>query len=98
MAEMAGWSNATGADVKAFCCAPVHATVLGGALVQAGVHDTVVVVGGGSLAKLGKKFQGALSHDMPNLQDTLAPPAIQPGPDHGSSDPPLRPDALGKPD
>src|SRR5712691_8765240 len=41
MAEMAGLSNADGADVKAFCCAPVHATVLGGALVQARVHDTV---------------------------------------------------------
>jgi betaine reductase len=98
MAEMAGLSNATGADVKAFCCAPVHATVLGGALVHAGVHDTVVVVGGGSLAKLGMKFQGALSHDMPILEDTLAALAIELGPDDGSGDPHLRLDVVGKHD
>ncbi len=87
MAEMAGLSNADGADVKAFCCAPVHATVLGGALVQARVHDTVLVVGGGSLAKLGMKFLGALAHDMPILEDTIAALAIdqtadQRGPAH----------------
>ncbi len=98
MAEMARLSNATGADVKAFCCAPVHATVLGGALVQAGVHDTVVVVGGGSLAKLGMKFQGALSHDMPILEDTLAALAIELGPDDGSGDPHVRLDVVGKHD
>jgi glycine/sarcosine/betaine reductase complex component C subunit beta len=98
MAEMAGMSNADGADVKAFCCAPVHATVLGGALVQAGVHDTVVVVGGGSLAKLGMKFLGALSHDMPILEDTLAALAIELGPDTGSGDPRLRLDVVGKHD
>jgi hypothetical protein len=98
MAEMAGLPNATGADVKAFCCAPVHATVLGGALVQAHVHDTVVVVGGGSLAKLGMKFQGALSHDMPILEDTLAALAIELGPDAGAGDPRLRLDVVGKHD
>jgi hypothetical protein len=98
MAEMAGWSNADGADVKAFCCAPVHATVLGGALVQAGIYDTVVVVGGGSLAKLGMKFLGALAHDMPILEDTLAALAIELGPDTGSGDPILRLDVVGKHD
>src|SRR6266851_3804399 len=98
MAEMAGLSNADGADVKAFCCAPVHATVLGGALVQARVHDTVVVVGGGSLAKLGMKFLGALSHDMPILEDSLAALAIELGPDTGSGDPRLRLDVVGKHD
>src|SRR5205823_8084378 len=59
MAEMAGLTSADGADVKAFCCAPVHATVLGGALVQARVHDTVVGVGGRSLAQAGMKVPGA---------------------------------------
>ena len=46
MAEMAGCAQATGSDVKAFCCAPVHALVLAGALVQSGVYLNVIVVGG----------------------------------------------------
>jgi glycine/sarcosine/betaine reductase complex component C subunit beta len=98
MAEMAGLPNADGVDVKAFCCAPVHATVLGGALVEAGVQEHVVVVGGGSLAKLGMKFQGALAHDMPILEDTLAALAVLLGPDNGSGDPRLRLDVVGKHD
>jgi betaine reductase len=98
MAEMAGLQNADGADVKAFCCAPVHATVIGGALVKAGVYENVVIVGGGSLAKLGMKFRGALAHDMPILEDTLAALAIQLGPDSGSGDPRLRLDVVGKHD
>jgi glycine/sarcosine/betaine reductase complex component C subunit beta len=98
MAEMANLPNADGVDVKAFCCAPVHAAVIGGALVQAGVHETVVIVGGGSLAKLGMKYQGALAHDMPILEDTLAALAIQLGPEDGAGDPHLRLDIIGKHD
>jgi glycine/sarcosine/betaine reductase complex component C subunit beta len=80
MAEMAGCTQATGSDVKAFCCAPVHALVLAGALVQSGVYRSVVVVGGGSLAKLGMKMLGHLAKDMPLLEDTLAAVAILVGP------------------
>jgi glycine/sarcosine/betaine reductase complex component C subunit beta len=98
MAEMAGLVNADGSDVKAFCCAPVHATVMAGALIQAGVYDHVVVVGGGSLAKLGMKFQGALAHDMPILEDTLASLAILLGSDGGGGQPRLRLDVVGKHD
>lgn len=89
MAELAGLPNAGGADVKAFCCAPVHALVLGGSLIAAGVQGNVVVVGGGSLAKLGMKFRGALAHDMPILEDCLAAVAIQLGPDDGGAPRPL---------
>jgi hypothetical protein len=95
MAEMAGLTKATGSDVKAFCCAPVHALVLAGALVQGGVYRNVVVVGGGSLAKLGMKMLGHLAKDMPLLEDCLASVAILVGPDDGSGVR-MRLDAVGK--
>jgi len=95
MAEMAGCALATGSDVKAFCCAPVHALVMAGALVQSGVHKSVVVVGGGSLAKLGMKMLGHLAKDMPLLEDCLAAVAILVGPG-GASPVRLRLDTVGK--
>lgn len=95
MAEMAGCTLSTGSDVKAFCCAPVHALVLAGALVQSGVHRNVIVVGGGSLAKLGMKMLGHLGKEMPLLEDTLAAVAILVGPADGSPVR-LRLDAVGK--
>lgn len=95
MAEMAGCALSTGSDVKAFCCAPVHALVLAGALVQSGVHRNVLVVGGGSLAKLGMKMLGHLTKEMPLLEDCLAAVAILVGPADGSAVR-LRLDAVGK--
>lgn len=95
MAEMAGCTLSTGSDVKAFCCAPVHALVMAGALVQSGVHKSVLVVGGGSLAKLGMKMLGHLGKEMPLLEDCLAAVAILVGPADGSPVR-LRLDAVGK--
>ena len=95
IAESCGLGEATGADVKAFCCGPVHALVLAGALVAAGVFPRVAVVGGGSLAKLGMKFQGHLQHEQPILEDTLAAVATVVEPDDGAS-PILRLDAVGR--
>ncbi|MGH2377943.1 MAG: glycine/sarcosine/betaine reductase complex component C subunit beta [Candidatus Limnocylindria bacterium] len=95
MAEMAGCTHASGSDVKAFCCAPVHALVVAGALVQSGVHRSVVVVGGGSLAKLGMKMLGHLGKEMPLLEDCLAAVAILVGPADGSPVR-LRLDAVGQ--
>jgi hypothetical protein len=40
------------------------------------VHDRVAVVAGGALAKLGMKFEGALEHGVPILEDVLAATAI----------------------
>lgn len=80
VAEAAGLAQASGCDVKAFCAGPVHALILAGALVQAGVHERIVVVAGGSLAKLGMKFEGALEHGIPILEDVLAGMAILVGP------------------
>ena len=95
MAEMAGCTQATGSDVKAFCCAPVHALVLAGALVQSGIYRNVVVVGGGSLAKLGMKMLGHLAKDMPLLEDCLAAVAILVGPADGTGVR-MRLDAVGR--
>ena len=95
VAEWAGCARATGSDVKAFCCGPMHALMLAGALVRSGLHDDVVVVAGGSLAKLGMKFQGHLKHAMPIVEDALAGFAVHVGRDDGAS-PTLRLDAIGR--
>ena len=95
IAEQAGCVNASGSDVKAFCAGPIHALVVAGSLVSSGVYDHVAVVAGGSLAKLGMKFAGALRHDVPVLEDVLAGLAILVGP-LGDGSPTLRLDAVGR--
>jgi hypothetical protein len=95
IAEEAGCRNASGSDVKAFCAGPIHALVVAGSLVSSGVYDHVVVVAGGSLAKLGMKFAGALRHDVPVLEDVLAGLAILVGPP-GDGAPTIRLDAVGR--
>src|SRR4030065_1741636 len=47
MAEMVGCVNATGNDIRAFCCAPNHALINAAGLVEAGIHRNRVVAGGG---------------------------------------------------
>jgi hypothetical protein len=95
VAEMAGCISATGADVKAFCCGPVHALVMASALVHAGLYDRVAVVAGCSLAKLGMKFRSHLDHDQPVLEDVLAGTAILVEADDGIS-PKIRLDSVGR--
>jgi glycine/sarcosine/betaine reductase complex component C subunit beta len=95
IAEACGLTQASGSDVKAFCAAPVHALIVAGALVEAGAYERVVVVAGGSLAKLGMKFQGALDGGAPVLEDVLAGMAVLVGPG-GDSAPVLRLDAVGR--
>lgn len=95
VAEQTGCANATGADVKAFCCAPAHAMVMAAALVEAGLYQRVLVVGGGSLAKLGMKMEGHLKKDMPVLEDVLASMAFLIGPADGES-PEINLEAVGR--
>jgi betaine reductase len=95
VAEWAGCARATGSDVKAFCCGPMHALMLAGALVRSGLYDDVVVLAGGSLAKLGMKFQGHVKHAMPIVEDVLAGFAAHVSRDDGVS-PVLRLDAVGR--
>jgi hypothetical protein len=95
--ELCGCANATGSDTKAFCCAPVHAIVIGAGLVSSGIFKNVAVVSGGSFAKLGMKFRGHLRSEMPILEDVIAGIAIWISQDDGQS-PVIRLDAIGKHD
>jgi betaine reductase len=95
IAEQAGCVNASGCDVKAFCAGPVHALVVAASLVSSGVYEHVVVVAGGSLAKLGMKFAGALKNGVPVLEDVLAGLALLVGPP-GDGAPVVRLDAVGR--
>jgi betaine reductase len=83
--ELAGCVNASGMDIKNFCAAPASALVTAGALVKAGLHERVVVVGGGSLAKLGMKSPAFLAGDIPVLDDCLGSMAFLVTADDGSS-------------
>jgi 3-oxoacyl-[acyl-carrier-protein] synthase III len=95
IAEASGLVNSGGSDIKAFCAAPVHALVQAGALVQSGVYERVAVVAGGSLAKLGMKFLGALEHGAPVLEDVLAGLAVIVGAERDVG-PVIRLDAVGR--
>jgi betaine reductase len=97
MAEMCGCVNATGNDIRAFCCAPVHAIINAAGLVGSGIFNNVVVAGGGCLAKVGMKYTAHLKHDMPILEDVLAGVALLVTRDDGAS-PVLRLDVVGKHD
>ena len=76
VAEQCGLLDASGCDVKAFCAGPLHALIVAAALVESGAYGNVLVVAGGSVAKLGMKFLGALDHDVPILEDVLAGMAV----------------------
>ena len=76
IAEDVGCGNASGSDVKAFCAGPMYAMVHGASLIQAGVARKIAVVAGGSLAKLGMKFESHLRKKMPVLEDVLGSLAV----------------------
>ena len=69
--EMCGCANASGMDVKNFCAGPGSALVTAGAMVMAGLYERVVVVAGGSVAKLGMKSPALLELGLPILGDCL---------------------------
>lgn len=76
VAECLGMTKASGFDVKNFCAGPISALAVAGSLIRSGVARRVAVVAGGSLPKLGMKFQGHLKNDMPILEDCLGGFAI----------------------
>jgi len=95
IASVAGLTGSSGADVKNFCAAPIPALVIAASLVVAGVFERVVVVAGGSLPKLGMKFEGHLDHDLPVLEDVIGGAALLVTADDGVS-PRIRLDAVGR--
>jgi betaine reductase len=95
VAAAAGCTEASGADIKNFCAAPVPAIVIAASLVASGVFRRVAVVAGGSLPKLGMKFQGHLTHDLPVLEDVLGASALLIEADDGVS-PQVRLDSVGR--
>lgn len=70
-AEIAGYAGATGADLRAFCAAPVHAIIHGAALVASGTYSNVVVAAGGSTAKLGMNGKDHVKKGLPVLEDVV---------------------------
>ncbi|TDO94631.1 3-oxoacyl-[acyl-carrier-protein (ACP)] synthase III-like protein [Halanaerobium saccharolyticum] len=95
IAEMAGCVNANGSDVRSFCAAPSHAVVNAAALVKAGIYDNVVVVAGGSVAKLGMNGKDHIKKEMPVLEDTLGGFAVLISNNDGAS-PVIRTDIIGR--
>ena len=71
VAEAAGLSSATGADLRGFCAAPAHAVVTGAALVASGVFKAVAVTAGGSTAKLGMNGKDHIKKGLPILEDVM---------------------------
>lgn len=71
VAESLHCQKATGIDMRGFCAAPVHALVNAAALVQSGVYRSVLVLAGGSVAKLGMNGRDHIRHEMPLLEDML---------------------------
>ncbi|UWG96433.1 DUF5940 domain-containing protein [Dehalobacter sp. DCM] len=95
IAEACTCSNASGADTRAFCAAPMHALLQAAAFVQSGIFANVIVVGGGCCAKLGLNAGIHLKHGMPVLEDMLGAFAIHISKDDGFN-PILRTDLIGR--
>jgi betaine reductase len=93
--EMCGCINATGSDTRSFCAGPAHAFVEAAALAQSGIYKNIVVLAGGSSAKLGMNSKDHLKKDMPALEDMLGAFAVHVAENDGFS-PVIRTDAIGR--
>lgn len=93
--EIAGFNNATGADIRGFCAGPVHALLQAASLVKAGTFNNVVVVGGGAVTKLGMNAKDHLAKGFPALEDNLGTFAFLISKNDGLN-PLIRLDIIGK--
>lgn len=95
IAETVGIGNATGSDIRSFCAAPVHAIIHAAAMVKAGICKNVLVVAGGSTAKLGMNARDHMKKDLPIFEDAVASFGVIISENDGVS-PVLRTDIIGK--
>lgn len=93
--EVAGLVNATGIDVRGFCAGPSHGLVNAAALVQSGIYKNVIVMAGGSTAKLGMNSRDHIKKNMPVLEDMIAGYAVLVSENDGHS-PVIRTDIIGR--
>ena len=94
-AEVAGFVNATGSDVRGFCAGPAHAMLHAAALVKAGTFKNVVVTAGGCTAKLGMNGKDHVKKGLPILEDAIAGFSVLVSADDGVS-PQIRTDIVGR--
>ena len=94
-AEVAGFANATGSDVRGFCAGPAHAILHAAALVKAGTFKNVVVSAGGCTAKLGMNGKDHVKKGLPILEDAIAGFAVLISEDDGVN-PQIRTDIVGR--
>ncbi len=95
IAELAGFVNASGSDVRGFCAAPTHALISAASLVGAGTFKNVVIIAGGSTAKLGMNGKDHLKKGLPILEDVVGGFAALVSENDGEH-PILRTDAVGR--
>lgn len=93
--EMAGFTSASGCDVRGFCAAPTHAMLNAASLVKSGIFKNVLVVAGGATAKLGMNGKDHVKKDMPIMEDILGGFAVLISENDGVN-PIIRTDAIGK--
>ena len=93
--EIAGFTNATGSDVRGFCAGPAHAVLHAAALVKAGTFKHVVVTAGGCTAKLGMNGKDHVKKGLPILEDAIAGFSVLISEDDGVS-PQIRTDIIGR--
>ncbi|MBU5591350.1 glycine reductase [Clostridium sp. MSJ-4] len=95
LGEVAGFTGATGSDMRGFCAGPTHALITAAALVKSGVYKNVAVVGGGSTAKLGMNGRDHIKKGLPVLEDCLGGFAVLVSGNDGVN-PILRTDIVGR--
>lgn len=95
IAEMVGFKNATGSDVRGFCAGPTHALIVASSLIESKAAKNVVVLAGGSTAKLGMNGKSHVEKNMPILEDVIGGFAILLGENDGVN-PILRTDLIGR--
>ncbi|WP_055666884.1 glycine/sarcosine/betaine reductase complex component C subunit beta [Desnuesiella massiliensis] len=93
--EVAGFTGATGSDMRGFCAGPTHALITAAALIKSGVYKKVAIVGGGATAKLGMNGRDHIKKGLPVLEDCLGGFAILLTENDGVN-PVLRTDIVGR--